>query len=227
MVNVSVQESTAKAALAALEVAAPEFVSPSWGLRVLKRAFDVVAAAALLLVLLPFMAAIALWIKSDSRGPVLFRQRRGGRDGCAFSILKFRTMKVLEDGEVIAQAKSNDRRITRAGRFLRRTGFDELPQLVNVIRGEMSLVGPRPHALAHDRLYGAVIRDYRQRMRVKPGVTGWAQVHGFRGATPDIEDMRGRVAHDLWYVRNQSFALDLVILLRTACMAFGRRHAKR
>ncbi|MGQ0741127.1 MAG: exopolysaccharide biosynthesis polyprenyl glycosylphosphotransferase [Alphaproteobacteria bacterium] len=223
----SVQDSTAKAALAALDVASPALAAPSRAQLALKRAFDLTAAVVLLALLWPLMGAIALWVKYDSPGPVLFRQRRGGRNGRVFSILKFRTMKVLEDGDVITQAHSDDRRVTRAGRHLRRTSLDELPQLINVIRGDMSLVGPRPHALAHDRFFGAVIRNYRARMHVKPGITGWAQVHGFRGATPNLEDMRGRVAHDLWYVRNQNFALDLNILLRTAHVVLQGRNAGR
>ncbi len=182
----------------------------------LKRALDLAVALALLCLLAPVMAVIALWIRHDSAGPALFRQRRLGHFGKPFRILKFRTMTVLEDGEIITQVREGDARVTRAGRWLRRTSLDELPQLINVIKGEMSLVGPRPHAVAHDMFYASVIGNYGRRQDVKPGITGWAQVNGFRGETPTVESMRQRVDFDIWYADNATFAVDLKILWRTA-----------
>ncbi len=163
----------------------------------------------------PLLIGTAIAIKLDSKGPVLFRQRRNGFDGRPFTILKFRSMHVLEDGDVIMQARPNDARLTGIGATLRRRSIDELPQLINVLRGDMSLVGPRPHALAHDDKYSKLIASYAQRQHVKPGITGLAQVQGLRGATPAIEDMQLRVAHDLIYIKSWSFVLDLRILLRT------------
>lgn len=190
-----------------------------------KRSLDLALAVPLLFVLAPFLAAIAFWVWLDSPGPIFFRQRRLGLNGKPFAILKFRTMNVLEDGERVAQASKEDARVTRAGSFLRQTSLDELPQLLNVIKGEMSLVGPRPHAVAHDRYYGAIIRDYRERQSVKPGITGWAQVNGFRGETPTIDTMRARVECDVWYARHASLRLDLKILLRTIGVVLRRRNA--
>lgn len=180
-----------------------------------KRAFDLVAASSILLFFLPLMLVTAILIKLDSKGPVIFRQRRNGFDGKSFSILKFRTMSVQEDGEAVEQAQRNDARVTRLGRILRRRSIDELPQLMNVIRGEMSLVGPRPHALAHDDKYSKLIASYAYRQHVKPGITGLAQVNGQRGATPDVEDMEKRVEYDLAYIASWSFMLDLRIILQT------------
>jgi Undecaprenyl-phosphate glucose phosphotransferase len=184
--------------------------------RAIKRLFDIAGSALGLLVLAPLFLVVSAAIRIDSPGPIVFRQKRGGFNGRAFHILKFRTMRVLEDGPVVTQAKRDDERVTRLGRWLRRSSLDELPQLINVLRGDMSLVGPRPHALAHDDQYRALISTYPFRHYVKPGITGWAQVKGFRGETPTINLMRGRVDLDLWYVGNWSFWLDLRILLRTA-----------
>ncbi|MGD0143372.1 MAG: exopolysaccharide biosynthesis polyprenyl glycosylphosphotransferase [Rhizomicrobium sp.] len=191
----------------------------------LKRVFDLSIALPLFVLLAPFMAAIAILIRLDSEGPVLFRQTRLGQDGKPFEIVKFRTMTVLEDGDCITQVCKGDARVTRVGRWLRRSSFDELPQFINVIAGEMSLVGPRPHAVAHDRLYSTLIENYQLRQQVKPGITGWAQVHGLRGGTQDIEDMRDRVTLDIWYARRASFALDLKILLRTPYEVLRQRNA--
>jgi len=185
------------------------------GERATKRAFDLAAATCGLLVLVPFLVAISLAILIESSGPVLFRQKRGGFDGRAFRILKFRTMHVMEDDGMIKQATPNDCRVTRIGRFLRRTSIDELPQLINVLLGDMSLVGPRPHALAHDDQYSKLISSYPCRHHVKPGITGWAQVNGFRGETPTLPLMKRRVELDLWYVSNWSLWLDVRILIRT------------
>jgi lipopolysaccharide/colanic/teichoic acid biosynthesis glycosyltransferase len=190
-----------------------------------KRALDLSVALALLVATAPLLLALALWIRLDSKGPALFRQTRLGLGGKPFAILKFRTMTVLEDGERVVQAAPGDARITRAGCLLRAASLDELPQLFNVIRGEMSLVGPRPHAVAHDALYSRLIPDYDGRQAVKPGVTGWAQVNGYRGGTPTVDLMQRRVAHDLWYARHASLALDLVILARTPIEILRARNA--
>jgi putative colanic acid biosysnthesis UDP-glucose lipid carrier transferase len=188
----------------------------------LKRIFDVMVATALLALISPFMAVVAIGVKLDSPGPILFLQRRCGRSGKPFCIYKFRTMTVLEDGPVVAQAKRNDPRVTRIGRLLRRTSVDELPQLINVIRGEMSLVGPRPHALAHDEHYGRLIPNYHVRYAVLPGITGWAQVNGFRGETRSVEEMSQRVKCDLEYIDRCSVWLDIWILVRTPLRAFHK-----
>lgn len=181
----------------------------------LKRLLDIGLAVSLLLALAPILLVTAILIKLDSAGPVLFRQTRLGLRGKPFDILKFRTMTVLENGPRIVQATRNDPRITRVGRFLRKASVDELPQLINVLKGEMSLVGPRPHARAHDAYYSRLIDGYNGRQQVKPGITGWAQVHGCRGETRALDDMRRRVEYDLWYVRHTSVLLDLEILFRT------------
>jgi Undecaprenyl-phosphate glucose phosphotransferase len=190
-----------------------------------KRLFDFVASAFGLLLMSPFLLAIALAIRIESLGPVFFRQRRGGFNGKAFPIVKFRTMRVMEDGDVIAQASRNDDRVTRVGRLLRQWSIDEFPQLLNVLRGQMSLVGPRPHALAHDAQYSELISNYPFRHYVKPGLTGWAQVNGFRGETSDVSMMKERVTLDLWYARNWSFWLDLRILFMTAFEVCRSRNA--
>jgi Undecaprenyl-phosphate glucose phosphotransferase len=184
--------------------------------RILKRAFDVVVSGTALLVLSPMLLAIAALIKRDSPGPVLFRQTRVGFNGKTFRIFKFRTMKTLDDGPEIRQATRFDDRVTQIGRWLRATSVDELPQLVNVFAGDMSLVGPRPHAVAHNNKYDLSIANYAVRHRVKPGITGWAQVCGFRGETPTVDLMLKRVEHDLWYIDNWSFWLDSKIVARTA-----------
>ncbi|HTW35605.1 MAG TPA: exopolysaccharide biosynthesis polyprenyl glycosylphosphotransferase [Rhizomicrobium sp.] len=190
-----------------------------------KRVFDLTVAAMLIVLLAPVMAAIALLVRLDSRGPVFFRQTRTGLRGRPFAIIKFRSMAVLEDGESIVQATKDDSRTTRLGRILRKTSLDELPQLFNVLRGEMSLVGPRPHAIAHDRHYGALIDNYAIRQRVKPGITGWAQVNGFRGATPTLALMQARIRHDVWYAQRAGLAFDLRILLATPFAILGQRNA--
>ncbi len=181
-----------------------------------KRSIDLTVAALALFLLLPLLIIVAITIKLDSRGPILFYQSRRGLHGRPFKILKFRTMSVLEDGSVVQQAKRGDSRVTRVGRWLRSTSIDELPQIINVLRGDMSLVGPRPHALAHDDYYGQLIDNYNGRQAVKPGITGWAQVNGARGETPEISDMRRRVDFDLWYIRHRSLGLDIKIIVLTA-----------
>jgi exopolysaccharide biosynthesis polyprenyl glycosylphosphotransferase len=175
--------------------------------------------------LAPLMALTALAIKLDSSGPVLFRQRRNGFNTSQFGIYKFRTMTVMDDGVVVLQAKRNDPRVTRVGRVLRQTSIDELPQLFNVLLGDMSLVGPRPHAVAHDDKYTEVLSDYAFRNHVKPGITGWAQVNGCRGETIRIEQMKARVDRDLWYINNWSLLLDLKILALTCFEVLRQRNA--
>ena len=187
-----------------------------------KRLLDITVASIALVVFAPVMIVSASAIKLDSRGPVLFRQRRNGFNAKQFSIFKFRTMTVMDDGATVVQAKRFDPRVTRVGRLLRRSSIDELPQLLNVLRGEMSLVGPRPHALAHDNHFGDLLSDYAFRHHVKPGITGWAQVRGHRGETARVEQMKGRIDCDLWYINNWSLALDLKILLLT-CLALVRQ----
>lgn len=184
-----------------------------------KRCFDVCIATLGLLVVLPLLLLTAALIKMDSRGPVFFRQKRDGFNGQTFDILKFRTMHVLENGASVRQATRNDPRITRLGRLLRRSSVDELPQLFNVILGDMSLVGPRPHATSHNSEYEKLIANYAFRHHVKPGLTGWAQVSGYRGETRQIDLMKQRVEHDLWYINNWSPWLDLKIVLRTMVVA--------
>jgi polysaccharide biosynthesis protein PslA len=191
-----------------------------------KRVFDVVVATLALIVLAPFFALIAALIKIDSAGPVFFRQRRRGYNHREFRIYKFRTMSTLEDGDRVKQACRDDPRITRIGRFLRRWNIDELPQLFNVLRGQMSIVGPRPHAVAHDRFFETRIDRYARRLNVKPGITGWAQVNGFRGETDTDEKMSQRVAHDLHYIDNWSLPFDLYIIALTVTSPRGFANAR-
>jgi putative colanic acid biosynthesis UDP-glucose lipid carrier transferase len=200
--------------------------SPIVGLNAMfKRLFDLAAASAALLALLPFMAIIALGIKLGSPGPVLFRQRRYGLDGRQIVVWKFRTMTVAEDGPTVRQAVKDDDRVTPLGAFLRRTSLDELPQLWNVITGAMSLVGPRPHAIAHNEQYRGLIKGYMVRHKVKPGITGWAQVNGLRGETDSVEKMRRRIEYDIEYLRRWSLGFDLLILVKTAAVVLRRTNA--
>jgi putative colanic acid biosynthesis UDP-glucose lipid carrier transferase len=187
--------------------------------RLAKPLLDYTLAAAGLLVWAPVLLIIAALIKLDSPGPVFFRQRRYGHNNQIFRIFKFRTMTVTEDGPVVVQAKRDDARVTRVGRFLRRTSLDELPQLINVLLGDMSLVGPRPHAVAHDEAFESKLDLFSRRRRVKPGLTGWAQVNGYRGETRTIDDIRARMQHDLYYIDNWSIWLDLEIIARTVFVA--------
>jgi putative colanic acid biosynthesis UDP-glucose lipid carrier transferase len=190
-----------------------------------KRVLDIAVSLMLIILLLPLLAAISLLVAVESSGPVLFCQHRTGRHGRIFPMFKFRSMRVLEDGAVVVQARRNDPRVTRVGRVLRATSLDELPQLFNVLLGEMSLVGPRPHAIAHDAYYGACIADYARRQQAKPGMTGWAQVNGARGETPELRHMQARVDLDIWYVEHQSLLLDLRILAKTPLEVLKRRNA--
>jgi Undecaprenyl-phosphate glucose phosphotransferase len=190
-----------------------------------KRIFDIVISAGALIVLAPVLVCVAVLIRLDSPGPAFFVQRRYGFNQQPFRIIKFRTMTTQEDGEVIRQACHNDRRITRIGQWLRRWNIDELPQLFNVLRGDMSLVGPRPHALSHNREYEQRISLYARRHNVRPGITGWAQVNGLRGETDTDEKMRRRVDCDLYYIDNWSMLLDLKILLLTVLSRSAYRNA--
>jgi len=180
-----------------------------------KRLFDVCLAVAVLFFLSPLLILIACAISLESRGPVLFRQKRGGLNGDAFVILKFRSMECDTSDASVSHASRNDARITRVGSFLRRSSLDELPQLINVLKGEMSLVGPRPHALVHDRYYRMHIPDYDQRSLVRPGLTGLAQISGSRGEIKDVSDMAARVEWDVAYIRTWSLSSDLSILAKT------------
>jgi exopolysaccharide biosynthesis polyprenyl glycosylphosphotransferase len=184
-----------------------------------KRLTDIMGAGFGVIILLPLLILIALLIVLENPGPVFFRQRRSGRDGKVFVIYKFRTMRVMEDGPEIIQARRDDTRVTRLGRFLRRSSIDELPQLINVLKGEMSLVGPRPHALAHDQYYGSTVPNYNLRFHTKPGITGLAQVEGLRGEVRDINHMQARIARDLAYIENWSWSMDARILFLTVTSA--------
>lgn len=193
--------------------------------RMLKRALDVAVAVVGLIMLSPAFLLVAVAIKLDSKGPVLFRQSRRGFGGKTFMILKFRSMTVSDNGAVIVQAKKDDQRVTRVGRILRRTSLDELPQLYNVLGGEMSIVGPRPHAVAHDDYYARFIEEYAWRHHAKPGLTGWAQVKGLRGETPHLDSMKARIEKDVWYINHWSIWLDIVIIMRTALVVLNQKTA--
>src|SRR6185437_9235275 len=178
-----------------------------------------------ILLLSPFFLLIPLAIRLVSKGPVIFCQRRAGEGGRLFGIYKFRSMSVMEDGAKVTQAVKSDARITKIGAFLRASSLDEIPQLFNVLAGDMSLVGPRPHALAHDEYYAMRISNYRVRHLVKPGITGWAQVNGLRGITNTVDDMKARINLDAWYVANKSIWLDISILARTPFEVIRGRNA--
>ncbi len=186
----------------------------------LKRAEDIVLAAIILGLISPILLLVGLAVKLTSPGPVIFSQRRYGLDGEEIVVYKFRSMTVTEDGAQIQQARKGDQRITRVGAFLRRTSMDELPQFVNVLQGRMSIVGPRPHAVAHNEQYRGLIKSYMVRHKVKPGITGWAQVNGFRGETDSLEKMEARISCDLDYLRSWSLRLDLYIILKTVKLVF-------
>ena len=190
-----------------------------------KRVSDVVLSLLILTLISPLLLAIAVGVKLSSPGPVIFKQRRNGLDGEEIVVYKFRTMRSLDDGESVPQAKKDDARTTRFGGFLRRTSLDELPQFINVLQGRMSIVGPRPHAVAHNEQYRQLIKAYMVRHKVRPGITGWAQVNGLRGETDTLEKMRARIEYDLEYLRNWSLGLDLHIIARTVKLIFFDRHA--
>jgi putative colanic acid biosynthesis UDP-glucose lipid carrier transferase len=200
--------------------------TPFYGFNgIVKRVSDYVLAATILTAITPLMIAIAIGVKLSSPGPVLFKQRRYGVDGRKIVVYKFRSMTVAEDGDVVRQATRNDARITRFGAFLRRTSLDELPQFINVLQGRMSVVGPRPHAVAHNELYRKLIRGYMIRHKVRPGITGLAQVNGLRGETDTVDKMKLRIEYDLAYLRNWSLALDLKVILKTVAVVLKRQNA--
>jgi putative colanic acid biosynthesis UDP-glucose lipid carrier transferase len=190
-----------------------------------KRVSDVVLSSLILLLIAPVMLVVAIGVKISSPGAIIFRQRRNGLDGEEIIVYKFRSMRAEEDGKEIKQATKHDPRVTRFGAFIRRSSLDELPQFINVLQGRMSIVGPRPHAVAHNEEYRQLIKAYMVRHKVKPGITGWAQVNGMRGETDTIEKMKSRVEYDLEYLRNWSLALDLQIIVRTAGLVIFDRHA--
>jgi putative colanic acid biosynthesis UDP-glucose lipid carrier transferase len=198
------------------------FTGMNW---VVKRGSDIVLSVLILLLISPLLLLIALSVKLTSPGPVIFKQRRYGLDGTEIMVYKFRSMVVMDDGDVIKQAQKHDARLTRIGAFLRRSSLDELPQFVNVIQGRMSIVGPRPHAVAHNEMYRKLIKGYMLRHKVQPGITGWAQVSGFRGETDTLEKMKGRIDHDLEYLRNWSLRLDLYIIAKTVWVMFNSENA--
>jgi len=200
--------------------------SPFYGASgLIKRVSDIVLASAILALISPFMLAIAIGVKVSSPGPVLFKQRRYGLDGREIVVYKFRTMRVLEDGNVIRQATRDDPRVTRFGVFLRACSLDELPQFINVLQGRMSVVGPRPHAIAHNEMYRKLIRRYMIRHKVKPGITGLAQVNGLRGETSSLDSMQMRIEYDLAYLRSWSLLLDLQIVLKTIFVVLRQQNA--
>jgi putative colanic acid biosysnthesis UDP-glucose lipid carrier transferase len=202
------------------------FESPFYGVNGwLKRVEDLVLGSVILTMIALPMAFIALGVKLSSPGPIFFRQRRYGLNGEEIRVLKFRTMTVLEDGGAVTQAKKGDARVTRFGGFLRRTSLDELPQFINVLMGEMSIVGPRPHAVSHNEMYRRMIHGYMLRHKVKPGITGWAQVNGWRGETDTVEKMEQRVNHDLHYIQNWGLLLDLKIIFKTIFGSGTRQNA--
>jgi putative colanic acid biosynthesis UDP-glucose lipid carrier transferase len=192
---------------------------------VMKRLSDIVVASLILLLIAPVMLACAIAVRRSSPGPILFSQRRYGLDGKEIIVYKFRSMTVCEDGAQVVQATRNDQRVTRVGAFLRRTSLDELPQFINVLQGRMSVVGPRPHAVAHNELYRKVIKGYMVRHKVKPGITGLAQVNGYRGETDTVDKMQKRIEYDLEYLRKWSLRLDMEIILRTVGLVIRDRSA--
>jgi putative colanic acid biosysnthesis UDP-glucose lipid carrier transferase len=200
--------------------------TPFYGVnRMVKRASDLVLASAILVLIAPVLLAVAIGVRLSSPGPVIFKQRRTGESGAEIWVYKFRSMRTMDNGKVVQQAKKGDARITPFGAFIRRTSLDELPQFVNVLQGRMSIVGPRPHAVAHNEQYRQLITTYMTRHKIKPGITGWAQVNGWRGETDTLEKMQARVECDLDYMRNWSLLLDLQIIARTAKQMFFDRNA--
>jgi putative colanic acid biosynthesis UDP-glucose lipid carrier transferase len=197
--------------------------TPFYGVNgIVKRVSDIVLATLILVLIAPVMAAIAAGVKLGSPGPILFRQRRYGLDGQEIIVYKFRSMTVTEDGPVVRQATRNDARVTPFGAFIRRTSLDELPQFINVLQGRMSIVGPRPHAVAHNEMYRKLVKSYMLRHKVKPGITGWAQVNGLRGETDTVDKMKARIEYDLDYLRNWSLRLDLAIIWKTIFVVFQK-----
>lgn len=200
--------------------------TPFFGVNAMaKRISDIVLATLILILISPLLLAVAIGVKMSSPGPVLFKQRRYGLDGREVFVYKFRSMRVTEDGAVVKQATKDDPRVTRFGAFIRRTSLDELPQFVNVLQGRMSIVGPRPHAVAHNEEYRKLIKGYMIRHKVRPGITGWAQVNGLRGETETVEKMKKRIEYDLDYLRHWSLKLDLQIIWRTIFVVLKKDNA--
>ena len=185
-----------------------------------KRVSDIVISLIILALISPILLAVAIMVKLSSPGPIIFRQRRYGLDGEEIMVYKFRSMTVCEDGPNVPQARKGDARITPLGAFLRKTSLDELPQFVNVLQGRMSICGPRPHAVAHNEMYRKLIKGYMIRHKVKPGITGWAQVNGYRGETETLDKMQARIDYDLEYLRNWTLHLDIYIIVRTVLLVF-------
>ena len=181
---------------------------------------DLIIASIILCLISPLLIALAIGVKLSSKGPVLFKQRRYGLDGNEIVVYKFRSMTVAEDSHIVVQATVNDKRVTQFGKFIRKTSLDELPQFINVLQGRMSIVGPRPHAVSHNELYRKLIKGYMVRHKVRPGITGWAQVNGFRGETETVDDMQKRIDFDIEYLKKWSLGLDLKIILKTVLLIF-------
>jgi putative colanic acid biosynthesis UDP-glucose lipid carrier transferase len=190
-----------------------------------KRLSDIVLASIILVMISPILLALAIGVKMSSPGPIVFKQRRNGLDGEEIVVYKFRSMRTQDNGPVVKQATKDDPRITPFGAFIRKTSLDELPQFINVLQGRMSIVGPRPHAVAHNEEYRRLIKAYMVRHKVRPGITGWAQVNGLRGETETIDKMQARVEYDLEYLRNWSLGLDLQIIISTIRLMIFDRNA--
>jgi putative colanic acid biosynthesis UDP-glucose lipid carrier transferase len=190
-----------------------------------KRMSDIVLGSIILLLISPILLGLAIGVKLSSPGPIIFKQRRNGLDGEEIVVYKFRSMRTQDNGAVVKQATKGDPRITPFGAFIRKTSLDELPQFINVLQGRMSIVGPRPHAVAHNEEYRRLIKAYMVRHKVRPGITGWAQVNGYRGETETIDKMQARVEYDLEYLRNWSLGLDLQIIIRTIRLMLFDRNA--
>jgi putative colanic acid biosynthesis UDP-glucose lipid carrier transferase len=200
--------------------------TPFFGVNAMvKRVSDIVLATLILILISPALLAIAAIVKLTSPGPALFKQRRYGLDGREVIVYKFRSMRVAEDGPVVKQATKDDPRVTPFGAFMRRTSLDELPQFINVLQGRMSIVGPRPHAIAHNEQYRKLVKGYMLRHKVRPGITGWAQVNGMRGETETVDKMMMRIEYDLEYLRHWSLKLDLQIIWRTIFVVLGKQNA--
>jgi len=193
--------------------------------RFLKRSEDIVVSTIILLLISPILLLITISIKATSKGPIIFKQKRGGINNKEIVIYKFRSMSTQDNGSIVKQATKNDARITPIGKFLRKTSLDELPQFINVIQGKMSIVGPRPHAVAHDLEYGNLIPEYNQRFLVKPGITGLAQINGWRGETDSLEKMQKRVDMDLDYINNWTLWLDIKIIFITIWKGFSSKNS--
>ena len=190
-----------------------------------KRASDIVLASLILVLIAPVLLAVAIGVKRSSPGPIVFKQRRNGVDGKEILVYKFRSMRVMENGGKVTQATKGDPRVTPFGAFIRRTSLDELPQFINVLQGRMSIVGPRPHAVAHNEQYRELVQSYMLRHKVKPGITGWAQINGYRGETDTLDKMIGRVQYDIDYLRNWSLTMDMRIIAKTIKLTFWDKNA--